>query len=209
MVAVMEESSPYQPPVMVTPPLPAGPPPQAVKVFGILHLVFAGMGLLFGIWGLLSQKVMSMIQNMSPGDPSMVIQRKYMEELWPVTVMGSVFYLGLAALLIIAGLKLVRQNPDGVMWSNRYAWTSITTKLISLVVAVGYVLPLTNRMMGDIVGKSKGMPAGSAETFTGVMKGVNAVSTVASPVISCLYPALALYFLSRPQVKAWVANRSR
>jgi hypothetical protein len=206
MGPVMDETSPYQTPVMSAPPLPAGPPPQAVKVFGILHLVFAGLGLLFGIWGLFSRMVMSMVQNMSPGDPSVVLQRKYLEELWPVTVMGSIFYLGLAALLLVAGLKLVRQNPDGVMWSNRYAWTSITTKLISLVVAVGYVLPLTNRMMGEIVATPRGMPAGSVETFASVMKGANAITTVATPVLSCLYPVLALFFLSRPAVKAWVAK---
>jgi hypothetical protein len=202
----MDESSPYQPPVIATPPLPPMPPPPVVKTFGILHLVLAGFGLIFSIWGLLSSKVLSMVQRTNPGDPTVVVQRKYLEELWPVTVMGSIFYLGLAALLLVAGLKLVREKADGVMWSNRYAWTSITTKAISLVVAVAYVLPLSNRMMGDIVDKTKGMPAGPAAFLTSFMKSLNSISTVLGPVISCLYPLLALYFLSRPAVKAWVAN---
>jgi hypothetical protein len=206
MLSVMDESSPYLPPVVHTPPLPPLPPPPVVKTFGILHLVLAGLGLILALWGLLSKKVMSMIQEMSPADPSAVVQRKYLEELWPVTVMGSIFYLGLAALLLVAGVKLVRLKPDGVMWSNRYAWTSITTKAISLVVAVAYVLPLSNRMMGDIAGNTRGLPPGAAATMTGFLKSLNAISTVVGPVLACLYPLLALYFLSRPAVKAWVAS---
>jgi hypothetical protein len=204
MIPVMDESSPYLPPVAPTP--PPMPPPSAVNVFGILHLVLAGLGVLLGLWGLVSRMFVSVFQGMAPSDPAMVAQRKYMEDLWPVTVMNSVFALGLAALLLVAGLKLVRMKPDGVMWSNRYAWTSIATKAISLVVAVAYVLPLTNRMTGEIFANTRGMPAGSANMMTSWMKSVTAVSTVLTPVLSCLYPALALFFLSRPAVKAWAAR---
>lgn len=211
MASVMDENSPYQSPASTLPPTPPpqGPPPTPVKVFGILHLVLAGLGLISGLWGFVSAKFMSMIQGMTPNDPTMVIQRKYIEELWPVTVMGSIFTLGLAALLLVSGLKLVRLQPDGVMWSNRYAWTSITTKAISLVVAVAYVLPLTNRMMGEVAGHTRGMSASSATVMTGAMKLVTTISTIATPILSCLYPALALFFLSRPAVKAWAGNRTR
>lgn len=210
MLQAMDDSSPYQSPAINPPPVPvpSGPAPQAVTVFGILHLVLAGIGVLTGAWGLFSMKFMSMMQGMSPNDPMVVAQRKFVEDLWPVTAMGSIFTLGLAALLLVSGLKLVRSIPDGVLWSNRYAWTSITTKAISLVVAVVYVLPLTNRMMGEMIGGTKGLPAGTDGMMTGMMKSVNSISTVAGPVIYCLYPVLALYFLSRPAVKAWV-DRAR
>jgi len=208
MTPVMDEDSPYQSPASFSPPaLPQGPTPQAVKVFGILHLVFAGFGVVFGLWGLVSMKFMSMVQGAAPSDPTIVVQRKYMEDLWPVTAMSSIFYLGLAALLLVSGLKLVRSKPDGIMWSNRYSWTSITTKIISLVVAILYVLPLTNRMTGEIFTNTRGMPAGSAHMMTGVMKSVNSVATVVGPVLSCIYPLLALYFLSRPAVKAWAGSK--
>jgi hypothetical protein len=208
MIPVMDEDSPYQSPASFAPPaLPPGPAPQAVKVFGILHLVFAGFGVVFGLWGFVSMKFLSMVQGAAPSDPAIVMQRKYMEDLWPVTVMSSTFMLGLAALLLVAGLKLVRSKPDGIMWSNRYSWTSITAKLISLVVALVYVLPLTNRMMGEIMGNTKGMPAGSAQMMSGVMKSVSSISTVVTPLLSCIYPLLALYFLSRPAVKAWAASK--
>ena len=210
MTAAMDESSPYQTPVSTPPPprLPQGPAPAAVKVFGIIHLVFAGIGVLTGIWAFASSKVMSAIQPAGKADPTMVMQMKYMEELWPVTVMSGTFTLGIAALLLVAGLKLVREKPDGILWSNRYAWTSIVTKVISLVVAVAYVLPLTNRMMGEIIGNTRGMPAGTSGMMSGMMKSMNTIGTIVGPIISCVYPALALYFLSRPAVKAW-ADRAR
>lgn len=208
MIPVMDEDSPYQVPLSTSPPsLPPGPAPQAVKVFGILHLVFAGFGFVFGIWGLVSIKFVAIFQVSTPADPMMVAQRKYMEDLWPVTVMQSIFSMGLAALLLVAGIKLVRAIHDGVMWSNRYAWTSITAKMISLVVTVAYVLPLTNRMMSEVFTNTKGMPAGTANMMTGVMKSMNSLASVASPVVACIYPLLALYFLSRPAVKDWVASK--
>jgi hypothetical protein len=210
MPAAMDESSPYpttapSPPPVPLPPLPA---PAAVKVFGILHLVLAGLGILSGFWGFFSMKFTAMMQKMTPTDPTAVMQMKYMEDLWPVTVMSSTFALGLAALLLVSGLKLVREQADGIPWSNRYAWTSIVTKVIALVVAVAYVLPLTHRMMGEIVGNTPDLPPGLAGTMTGFMKSMSAIGTVLGPVLSCLYPALALYFLNRPAVKAW-ADRVR
>ena len=207
MTPVMDEDSPYQVPFSTPPALPPGPPPQSVKVFGILHLVFAGFGFVFGVWGLVSIKFMEMFQAGQAGDPIMIAQRKYMEALWPVTVMQGIFSIGLAALLLVAGLKLVRSIQDGVMWSNRYSWTSIGAKMIALVVTVIYVLPLSNRMMGEVFSKTKGMPAGTAATMTGIMKSMNSVVSVATPVVSCIYPLLALYFLSRPAVKDWVASK--
>ncbi|MCW1884280.1 hypothetical protein OKA04_06020 [Luteolibacter flavescens] len=205
----MDEYSPYQTPHSAAPPaLPQGPPPQSVKVFGILHLVLAGLGVIFALIGFFSTQFQSMIHSMNPDDPSIVVQRKYQEDLWPISVMTSMFYLGLAALLLVAGLKLVREKADGVMWSHRYAWTSIVTKVISLVVTVAYVLPLTNRLMGEVLGDTRGLPAGSSQTIMNVTKSFTTISSILTPIIACIYPALALYFLSRPAVKAWVIRAS-
>ena len=112
----------------------------------------------------------------------------------------------LAGLLLASGLMLVRSQPRGVTWSHRYAWTSIATKTISLVVTVAVVLPAMQRMMDEAMAFPPGMPAGAADKMTGIMKSFTAISTVATPLISCIYPALALFFLSRPAVKEWAAR---
>jgi hypothetical protein len=202
------EKSPYLPPASPPPPMPSGgmPEPSAVKVFGILHLILAGLGLLFGVWSLLAKQANSIF--VRPGTPGYEAQLRYMDEVHWVSVMTGLFMLLLAGLLLVAGLKLVRSRPDGVAWSHRYAWASIATKAISLVVTVAVLLPAIQRMTGEMMPPPAGMPPGSAESMENIMKTVISVSTTAGPIISCLYPALALFFLSRPKVKEWVA-RSR
>ncbi len=187
-------------------PAPSGLEPPAVKVFGILHLILAGIGILSGLWGLFSTQMMGMFQGMMPNPGQAKIQMDYMQELWWVTLMNSIFALTLAGLLLTAGLKLVRSQKDGVLWSNRYAWTSIGMKLVTLVITVAFVLPMMNRMMGDVMANTPNMPAGSADTMTTMMRAMMSTSAVISPLISCLYPVLALIFLSRPRVKEWAVR---
>ena len=201
----MDSPSPYQAPASAPPPVPlaTGGEPSAVKVFGILHLVLAAIGLLTGLWTLISLKFADVFTKQA-GAEFAKAQAAYMDEIAWVSVMTGIFLLLLAGLLAVAGLKLVRSRPDGVAWSHRYAWTSIATKLVSLVVTVVVVLPATQRMMGEIMASGPGAPGGAEQTVTTVMRVTTSVSTVASPLISCLYPALALFFLSRQPVKDWV-----
>jgi hypothetical protein len=207
----MEHPSPYLPPASAPPPMPMPNggsliEPSAVRVFGILHLILAGIGILFGIWCFFADQINSVfINSKSPGYEA---QLRYSEEVKWVTILTGVFIVTLAGMLIIAGIKLVRSRPDGVAWSNRYAWASIATKLVSLVISVAVLLPATNRMMGGIMPPDSGMPPASAAAFSDFMKIAMSVSAVATPMISCIYPALALFFFSRPQVKEWAA-RSR
>lgn len=205
----MEQESPYQPPASMPPPMPDGggmQEPSAIRVFGILHLVLAGCGLLFGGWSLFAHQANSLfIDSKSPGYEA---QLRYMEEMRWVSIMTGLFMIALAVMLLVAGIKLVRSRPDGVAWSNRYAWASIATKLISLVITVAVVLPAMQRMIGGIMPPPRGMPPGGADAFSGIMRTAMSVGMVAGPVISCTYPALALFFLSRPRVKEWAA-RSR
>jgi hypothetical protein len=175
--------------------------PTAVRVFGILHLILAGIGFLSGIWSLFANQVNGFL--MSANKPAFEAQKDYMNEITWVSHLTGVFMLALAGLLLTSGLMLVRSRPAGVTWSHRYAWTSIATKVISLVITVAVVLPAMQQMMDDALALTPGMPAGAADTMTDIMKSFTAIATVATPLISCLYPALALYFLSRPQVKEW------
>lgn len=200
----MDNSSPYQAPASSPPPMPHPGliEPPAVKAFGVIHLVLAGLGFLMAVWILLSPLINLAVAGNTPGYAA---QEKFQQDLLWVNMMTAVFMLVLAILLLVSGLKLVRSRPDGVKWSNRYAWTSIATKLISLVVTLVWVLPKTQQLVGDAM--SAGPGSKPPEGFTVIMKSFIAVSSVAAPVLACIYPALALYFLSRPAVKAWCAAR--
>lgn len=185
-------------------PFQAAPEPPAVRVFGILHLVLAGIGLLGGLWTIFSAQLTHLFVKQK--DLNQAAQLRYLDDISWVSTLTGAFMLGLSILLAIAGLKLVGSRPDGVVWSHRYAWTSIATKLVSLVVTVAVVLPATQRMMSEMLSTVPGMPGGAERTFATVMRSVTSVTSVASPILSCLYPALALFFLSRPAVKEWVAR---
>jgi len=202
----MADFPPSQVPTSVPPPMPfqAAPEPAAVRVFGILHLVLAGIGLLGGLWTIFSAQLTHLFAKQK--DLNQAAQLRYLDDISWVSTLTGAFMLGLSILLAIAGLKLVGSRPDGVVWSHRYAWTSIATKLVSLVVTVAVVLPATLRMMSEMMSTVPGMPGGAERTFATVMRSVTAVTSVASPILSCLYPALALFFLSRPAVKEWVAR---
>jgi hypothetical protein len=121
-------------------------------------------------------------------------------------IFSCVFLIVLAGLLLVAGIKLVRSRPEGVAWSNRYAWASIATKAITLVITVAVLLPAMRRMVGGIMPPPSGMPPANAAAFADLITNLTSAFTVASPIISCVYPALALFFLSRPPVKEWVAR---
>lgn len=200
--------SPYQTPASAPPPMPPGGSgePSAIKVFGILHLVLAVIGVGTGLWTLVSMQFADAFTRQA-GEEMAKVQLAFMNDIAWVSVMTGIFTLLLAGLLAVAGIKLVRSRPDGVRWSHRYAWTSIATKLVSLVVAVVVVLPATQRMMGEIMASGPGMPGGAEQTVTTVMRVTTAVTTVVSPLLSCLYPALALFFLSRQPVKDWIGTK--
>lgn len=180
--------------------------PSAIRVFGILHLILAGIGVLFGIWCFFAEQMNLMF--IDPKSPGYDAQLLYMKEVEWVSILTGVFITVLAGMLLVAGIKLVRSRPDGVTWSNRYAWASIATKLVSLVISVAVLLPAMHRMMGGMMPPPSGMPPASAAAFSNFMQMIMSASVVATPIISCIYPGLALFFFSRPQVKEWAA-RSR
>jgi len=203
----MESDSPYLPPASPPPPMPAGGgliEPAAIRVFGILHLILAGTGFLFGVWSFFAEQMNSVfINSKSPGYEA---QLRYMAEVRWVSILTGIFLIVLAGLLLVAGIKLVRSRPEGVAWSNRYAWASIATKAITLVITVAVLLPAMRRMVGGIMPPPSGMPPAKAAAFADLITNLTSAFTVASPIISCVYPALALFFLSRPPVKEWVAR---
>ena len=202
----MNEPFPYQPPLTQGP--PSIPPamlgePPAVKVFGILHLVFAGIGLLGAIWGLFIAVVGNPFLKFSP--PGQVdAQLAMQEKISPMTTTSGILSLLVAIPMIIAGVQLLKKRRNGLKWSNTYAWSSLGAKLINLVLAVTIMIPAMQEMTEGLLSKSKGPAA-----VSGIMSGFMAAGTIGGVVVSCVYPILALVLLNRPATKAWFATLTR
>ncbi|RYD23434.1 MAG: hypothetical protein EOP88_04135 [Verrucomicrobiaceae bacterium] len=204
----MDPASPYQPP------LPQGPPdfpltyagdPPAVKVFGILHLVFAGLGILFAAWGLFVAIVGNPILKLqsAPGMESQVqAQLDMQEKIKPMTLTSGVLSLLVAVPMIIAGVRLVKKRGSGLKWSNIYAFSSLAAKAVNLVLTFTVMVPAMEEMTRTIIGSS-GAPASASGVLSGVMMG----SAVGGVLITCVYPVLTLILLNRPPVKDWAARQ--
>jgi len=188
------------PPPFPPPPGPGTFEPGAVKVFGVMHLIFAAIGLFWGLYSLVSPFFTHLF--VSPKDPTYELQMKLQADLKWVSIGTGVMVLVLAGMMLVAGLKLLRSDPDGVKWSILYAWISIASKILSAVAGILVVVPATKSMMRGVF-ESSGMSAGPGKEMASVIDIVMSVSSVAAPLISCTYPALVIYFFTRPGVKAW------
>jgi hypothetical protein len=181
-----------------------------VKTFAVIHLVFSGIGFLWGLYMVIAPLfTRAMLEGFSRSVPadqratfeaSMEMQSK---TAWVGVLSGS-FMLVLAVMLLVAGIKLLRRRADGLAWSNTYAWTSIATKLISLVLTAIFILPAQREMMQVQFqnmpgGASSGL--GSAGQTLGTATGI---FTLVGILLACTYPILSLCFLNKPAVKSWL-----
>lgn len=170
-------------------------------------MIFGGMGILFGIWSIVGVFFSSAMSGVGmpqgPQRDSMIeVQKEYMAEVGWVSVMTGVFMLILAGLLLISGPKLWKKKAAGLRWSNRYAWTSIATKVVSLVVGLLVVMPASHRMTEALV---KNMP-GSSDAMAGIMSVSSSLGVLLGPIIGLVYPILALVMLNRPSVTRFLQD---
>lgn len=200
----MNDGNLYQAPAAVPPPL--YPPPVAahkpatLQVFGILHLLAAGYGLVTGIWALIMLVAGNPFLKLVPEGPGREMQEKMMKAIEPMTFVNLGITAIVMVLVTIAGVKLLRSAKNAVKFSNIYAITSLVAKIVGGVMVMVYMLPAQRQMMEEQFGAAGGMP-GSAKN---VMEGAMAGGAIIGILFSCIYPTLALVLLNRKPVKAWL-----
>ncbi len=175
--------------------------PQTVKIFGIMHVVLAGYGILMSAFALVIAFTGNPILKLMPKNPAMAaqvqMQAEMQEKMMPASIISTVVTIIIAILMLIAGIKLLKKRKDGLKWSNRYAWTSLVGKVANLVLAFVFTIPLTKEMMGAMSGGSAAMPGG--------IDAIVIASTIFGVIIMCVYPVLSLVLLNRPRTKQWFA----
>lgn len=201
----MTEVTPYQSPSPQGPPeFPFAPlfEPPVVKVFGILHLVFAGLGILTAIWGLFLTVMGNPFLKFSPPSAQLDAQIAMQERLAPMTGTNSVISLLVAIPMIIAGVRLLKKRGSGLKWSNIYAVCSLLAKAVNAVFTMVIYVPAMREMTRSILGNSPA-PGG----FSEIMDLSVAGGALIGIVISCVYPGLTLILLNRPETRAWFARQ--
>lgn len=177
--------------------------PQTVKVFGIMHVIFAGFGLLMSIWVVFVMVVGNPFLHLMPQTPEMVAQAKAQaameESMLPMNIISTALTVLVAAIMLRAGLLLLKKRRSGLQWSNRYAWASLASKVVNIVLALIYTMPAVKEMT-SMPGATSALPPGQMEM---IMIG----SMILTIVAMSAYPIITLILLNRPKTKEWFANR--
>ncbi len=207
----MHEPSPYQPPLQQgVHPMPCiiTEMPPVVKVLGILHLVFAGFGLLGAVWGLFIAIIGNPFMKLMPATPQMSAQWEaqlaMQEKIKPFTLTSTALSLLVAIPMIIAGIKMLGKRKDGLKWSNIYAVSSLGAKAVNLVLTFAILIPAMQEMSKGMMGGTR-LP-GSAET---IMGGFMVGGAIVGVILTCVYPLLTLVLLNRAAPKAWFASLAK
>jgi hypothetical protein len=175
--------------------------PQTVKVFGIMHVIFAGFGLLSALWAVFIIVVGNPFINLMPKNPEMAAQAKaqaaLQHDMMPMTVISTILTVAVGLLMLRAGVLLLKKRRSGLQWSNRYAWASLASKVVNTVLAFVYTMPAMKEMMASSMPKGASLPGGMEWILIG--------STLLTILAMSAYPVISLVLLNRPKTKEWFA----
>jgi hypothetical protein len=212
----METPSPYQSPAsQMNPQAPSMidtmvPEPGAIRSFGVIHLVVAGLGILQVLYSLLSILFIDKLANvMSGGVPSKPgagpdpgeLMTAMMDKLAVFTYLSIAVSVILIVMLTIAGFGLLKSRESGRVMSVRYAWTSIITKIMALIYTVLVVIPVTKEMTAA---SYQGGPPG----MDGVMDVVMQAGQLISVLITFIYPIVVLCVMNGRKVRDYLAAKA-
>ncbi|OYV06970.1 MAG: hypothetical protein CFE26_03425, partial [Verrucomicrobiales bacterium VVV1] len=102
----------------------------------------------------------------------------------------------LALLLIVAGIGLLKRKRAGLLWSNVYAWTSVTTKIGNILLFYLMVIPRLDKALADL-----NLSSPESKMMASLMRNSTVASGILIPVLCCIYPVLVLILLNRESVR--------
>lgn len=177
--------------------------PQTVKVFGIMHVIFAVFGLLMSVWAVFVIVVGNPFLHLMPHTPEMAAQAKAQaameESMMPMNIISTGLTVLVGVIMLRAGILLLKKRRSGLLWSNRYAWASLAAKVVNIVLVFIYTMPAMKEMLASTPGGTAAMPGGMEWIMVGSM--------LIWIVTMSAYPIITLILLNRPKTKEWFANR--
>lgn len=184
--------------------------PQSIKVFGVLHLVFGGIGLFFLLYAIAQLAIPDVfIQMSAAGDENMVkFQEDLQEKLFLPSLISVAISAVLSVLILRAGLMLVKAKKGADKASHLYAWASIAGKAVALVLALLFTIPATSELVDVMIAgqAAEGTPDPILQQTMGITKVMMSITGVLSPVVMCLYPILSLVLLKKKAVADYLAG---
>lgn len=110
--------------------------PTVAKVFGIIHIVYASIMVLFTVYSLVMMFTGPVMPEGTPGAEEIIgIQKELMgtPKVQVFMITSIVISLALIAVLFVAGLKLLKKQLPGRTLSLFYAWAGVVSTILSTV----------------------------------------------------------------------------
>lgn len=181
--------------------------PSSIKVFGILHLVFGGFGVLMLLASsaqLIFRK--AMVNASSQGDDALTeFQNQFAESSQTATAISLLASLIVTIFILRAGLLLVQRKKNAVKASVLYSYISLGAKIIAILLALLVTMPALNTTLETLGGDTNPQMKALAQT----MKITLTTSAILGPVVMCLYPILSLVLLKKKAVGEYLAQHGK
>jgi hypothetical protein len=162
-------------------PKPPGSRPTSVTVFGILNLVFAGLGLCGLCFSLIPLLAMDAIPNQPP-NPVIELMKEN-QAYFTFTMVQTALGFDATVVLGVAGFGLLNMRPWGRQLSIVYGVYAIVSGIVGIIASwIWLIGPLMER--GDMAGPEK------AGAMFGAFGGC----------LGLIYPILLLIFMMRSNV---------
>jgi hypothetical protein len=156
------------------------------KVMGILMIIFASLGLLFGLIGLGGNKVPPELKDVDA-----------FKTFGTVTMIFGVVGLGVSVIHLLAGVSAVRYKTGAPKLALMYGLVNIVWNLANAIAVMAWLKPALVKAMEEQGGSHGiGFDIGA---IVGVM-------VIVTTVIGLIWPTLVLFLMSRPAAKAACTN---
>ena len=176
-----------------------------IKVFGIIHIIFGGLGLMNVIGGIgmqILQEPFIRLTNQGESEEMVALQMQMYREMALTTWISTVISVIVAVLVLRAGIALVKRRQSAVKASNVYVVASLVAKAAGVLLFCMVVMPVASGAMDSMLDES--IP--DVKTILAVIKVTMAVAGVLAPLLGAVYPLCALVMLNKPQVKEFLAK---
>ena len=195
---------PFEPPLGIpgappTQPVTYAPPAQRSSwptVLGIIAIVLGALGILGGLWGLISPMVMKAAWANAPAPNQAMLDAIEPWRGW--VVLCALVTIVLAIALLVSGIGLVRRRT----WARPLCQTWAVFKILYVLASSGLGYQMARASYDTASQQSPNLPA-LGPTFAQSMA---AVGVCVGIVWSCALPVFLLIWLSRARIKAEIAE---
>jgi len=181
--------------------------PGRLRVFGVCHIVFGGLGLMNVVGGVAMQFFQRLWTFTPPNGPDKLqeIQNEMYRDLTAYTWVTITMSLIVGVLILRAGIALTKRRQSSLRLSNIYVLSSLIAKIVSVVLFLVVAMPVIEEAVTAMLEESSAALPG----WVGGLQVFIAVIGVISFLFSTIYPLCALLMLNKPQVREYLARHGR